>query len=159
MKKWPMCTQHGKLGRHNRISASNSSSRHIQDSETVASLVHLFIRLCMRACVHVCVHSFSLFLHLFVLILQIDNHWLAWQPFEKFSFNMIISSLLWQSCHHETCLMFTLTTLGTFVAAFIKSSDARCVLLRTKSSDGPISSTSTRGVRLPDFFSNTLKKN
>lgn len=57
----------------------------------------------------------------------------------------------------ETCLMLTFTTLGTFVAAFIKSSDAKCVLLSTKSSDGPISSTSTRGVRLPDFFNNTLK--
>ena len=51
----------------------------------------------------------------------------------------------------------TLTTLGTFVAAFIKSSDAKCVLLRTRSREGPISSTSIRGVRLPDFFSNTLK--
>lgn len=57
----------------------------------------------------------------------------------------------------ETCFMLTFTTLGTFVAAFIKSSDAKCVLLSTKSSDGPISSTSTRGVRLPDFFNNTLK--
>ena len=51
----------------------------------------------------------------------------------------------------------TLTTLGTFVAAFIKSSDAKCVLLRTRSREGPISSTSICGVRLPDFFSNTLK--
>lgn len=46
---------------------------------------------------------------------------------------------------------------GTFVAAFIKSSDARCVLLITKSREGPISSSSTLGVRLPDFFNNTLK--
>ena len=66
-------------------------------------------------------------------------------------------SLLKKSDLTTVKVTLTLTTLGTFVAAFIKSSDAKCVLLRTRSREGPISSTSIRGVRLPDFFSNTLK--
>lgn len=50
----------------------------------------------------------------------------------------------------------TLATLGTLVAAFIKSSDANLVLLKVKSKAGPISSSSTLGVLLPDFFNIVL---
>ena len=52
----------------------------------------------------------------------------------------------------------TFRALGCLWAFLYRSSDARCVLLRTKSKDGPISSSSILGVRHPDFFNRDLEK-
>ena len=43
-------------------------------------------------------------------------------------------------------------------ASLYNVSAARCVRRMTKSNDGPISSTSTRGVFEPDFLSSTLQE-
>lgn len=54
-------------------------------------------------------------------------------------------------------VIFTFRALGCLWANLYKSSEARCVLLKTKSNDGPISSSSIRGVRHPDFFNRHLQ--
>lgn len=52
----------------------------------------------------------------------------------------------------------TFRALGFLWASLYRSSEARCVLLRTRSSDGPISSSSILGVLQPDFFSRDLQQ-
>lgn len=51
----------------------------------------------------------------------------------------------------------TFVALGCRQACFIKSSEAKWVLLMTRSSEGPISSSSTRGTWVPDFFNRILQ--
>ena len=53
---------------------------------------------------------------------------------------------------YNSILLLTLSALGLRVASLNNSEDAMCVRLRTKSSDGPISSSSTLGVLVPDFL-------
>lgn len=54
-------------------------------------------------------------------------------------------------------LMLTLRALGCLWASLYKSSEARWVLLKTRSKDGPISSSSILGVLQPDIFSKHLQ--
>ena len=54
-------------------------------------------------------------------------------------------------------ILLTLVALGILQACLYKSFEARCVLLITKSRDGPISSNSTLGVGWPDFLSKILQ--
>lgn len=52
--------------------------------------------------------------------------------------------------------MLTLTAFGTFLASLNKSSEANLHRRMTKSKEGPTSSSSTRGIFVPDFFSRIL---
>ena len=52
----------------------------------------------------------------------------------------------------------TVAFLGILRLLLYRSSDASLVLLIPKSTDGPISSSSILGVRLPDFFIKILHK-
>ena len=54
--------------------------------------------------------------------------------------------------------VLTVAFLGILRLLLYRSSDASLVLLITKSTDGPISSSSILGVRLPDFFIKILHK-
>lgn len=54
---------------------------------------------------------------------------------------------------------FTFNDFGRLQASLYRSSDASFVLLSLKSTEGPISSSSTLGVWLPDFFRIALKTN
>ena len=47
----------------------------------------------------------------------------------------------------------TFVALGCLQACLYKSAEAKWVLLTTMSTDGPISLSSTRGIRAPDFLS------